>query len=96
VTDISPTFCSPNLSSDVFALFFFICRRLLPPPLEGDDENESEERTTRVVVLFVLLFVDENIFECTWQRFRRGEEDDDKNQTRRTKDVYDCDEYECE
>jgi hypothetical protein len=94
VTDISPTFCSPNLSSDVFALFFFICRRLLPPPLEGDDENESEERTTRVVVLFVLLFVDENI-ECTWQRFRRREEND-KNQTRTTKDVYDYDEYECE
>ena len=84
-----------SLNRDVFARFFFICRRLLLS-LEGEDENESEERTTRVVVLFVLLFVDENIFECTWQRFRRGEEDDDKNQTRRTKDVYDCDEYECE
>jgi hypothetical protein len=85
------------LQRDVFALFFFICPRLLLS-LEGDCENESEERTTRVVVvLFVCLFVHENIFECTWQRCRRRrEENDGENQTRRTKDAYDCDCDECE
>jgi hypothetical protein len=82
---------------DVFALFFFIRPRLLLS-LEGDCEHESEERTTRVVVvLFVCLFVDENIFECTWQRCRRRrEENDGENQTRRTKDAHDCDCDECE